>query len=124
MQLKKKIPIYGNGKNIRDWIFVEDHCMALLKILQKGKNKEKYNIGGNCELSNIEIAKMICEILNKKIPINFNYTKLLKFVKDRPGHDFRYAINSSKMKKFNWVPKTNLKEGLIKISSYYINKYN
>ena len=119
----RKIPIYGNGKNIRDWIYVDDHCFAILKVLDKGKDFERYNIGGNCEIKNINLAKIICSILNKKVPQKKNYHNLINYVKDRPGHDLRYAINSNKIQNLNWKPKTKLIDGLNKIANYYIKKY-
>ena len=119
-----KIPIYGNGKNIRDWIYVDDHCFAILKVLNKGKDFERYNIGGNCEIKNVNLAKIICSILNKKAPQKKNYHNLINYVKDRPGHDLRYAINSKKIQKLNWKPKTKLIDGLNKIADYYIKKYS
>ena len=119
----RKIPIYGNGKNIRDWIYVDDHCFAILKVLDKGKDFERYNIGGNCEIKNINLAKIICSILNEKVPQKKNYINLINYVKDRPGHDLRYAINSNKIQKLNWKPKTKLIDGLNKIVDHYIKKY-
>jgi len=119
----RKIPIYGNGKNIRDWIYVDDHCFAILKVLDKGKDFERYNIGGNCEIKNINLAKIICSILNEKVPQKKNYINLINYVKDRPGHDLRYAINSNKIQKLNWKPKTKLIDGLNKIADHYIKKY-
>ncbi|MDC3158619.1 GDP-mannose 4,6-dehydratase [Candidatus Pelagibacter sp.] len=95
---KKKIPVYGNGSNIRDWLFVNDHCKILNKILEKGINGESYNVGGNNELSNLNLVKKICLIFNKIDP-DYNHFKLIDFVKDRSGHDFRYGINNAKIKK-------------------------
>ena len=119
----RKIPIYGDGKNIRDWIYVDDHCFAILKVLDKGKDFERYNIGGNCEIKNINLAKIICGILNKKVPQKKNYHNLINYVKDRPGHDLRYAINSNKIQKLNWKPKTKLIDGLNIIADHYVKKY-
>ncbi len=121
---EKKIPIYGNGKQIRDWIFVDDHCQALKKILDKGVIGETYNVGGNNQIENIQLVNKICEILDNLIPRkNKNsYKNLITFVKDRPGHDLRYAINSQKIKKkLNWKPKENLKSGLEKTIKWYLN---
>ena len=119
----KDIPIYGKGKNIRDWIFVDDHCEAILKILKSGTNGQKYNIGSSNEILNLDLAYKICKILDNKIPNKKKYKNLIKFVKDRPGHDFRYAINSTKIKKLKWRPKINLDEGLNRIADYYIERY-
>ena len=114
------LPIYGNGKNSREWIFVKDHCEALLKIYNKGKVGEFYNIGSNKNLTNIEIAKILLKIAKKKF--NINTTSLITYVKDRPGHDIRYAIDSDKIKKkLNWHPKTEILEGLEKTFSWYLN---
>ena len=114
------LPIYGNGKNSREWIFVKDHCEALLKIYNKGKVGEFYNIGSNKNLTNIEIAKILLKIAKTKF--NINTTSLITYVKDRPGHDIRYAIDSDKIKKkLNWCPKTEILEGLEKTFSWYLN---
>lgn len=120
----KKIPIYGNGKNIRDWIHVEDHCKALWLLLQKGKLGETYNIGSNCELNNLEITKIILNFLDKNYPSKKlkTYFDLVEFVKDRKAHDFRYCVNSSKIKKLGWKPSMNLKKAMHEIINYYIKK--
>ena len=118
------LPVYGNGQNIRDWIYVDDHCYAIYQVLSKGRLGETYNIGGNQELSNIEIIEKICSILDKVIPSKKikSYKELITFVKDRPGHDFRYAIDSSKIEKeFNFIPKENLETGLKKTIKWYIS---
>jgi len=110
----KKIPIYGNGKNVRDWIFVEDHCNAILEILLKGKSGESYNISATNELDNLTIVNTILKIMKK--PKN-----LIKFTKDRPGHDFRYSLDSSKIKKeLKWKIKNNFEEGIKKTIEWYI----
>ena len=96
---EKKLPIYGNGKQIRDWIYVEDHCDALIDILHKGKIGEKYNVGGSSEITNLNLVKKICKILDKKIPKNKKkYSELISFVKDRPGHDQRYSLDCRTMR--------------------------
>ncbi len=116
------LPIYGKGKNSREWIYVEDHCEALYKIFKNGKIGETYNIGSNKNLSNLDVCKYLL-IISKNKKIKGKRVKI-KFVKDRPGHDFRYAIDSSKLKKkLNWKPKTDFKKGLIKTFDwYYKNK--
>ena len=107
------IPVYGNGKNIRDWIFVNDHAKMLIQVAKYGLIGENYNIGANYEITNIDLIKMICNILNKIKPSNINYLKLITFVKDRPGHDFRYAINSKKLNGISRIKnKTNFEEKL------------
>lgn len=116
----KNVPVYGNGKNIRDWIYVKDHCEALIKIMKKGKVGETYNIGANCEIQNIDIVNQICKILESKLK-NKKLKRLIKFVDDRPGHDFRYAINSRKMKtQLNWSPKFKFKNSLNTTVNWYI----
>jgi dTDP-glucose 4,6-dehydratase len=113
----KKIPVYGNGKNIRDWIFVEDHCEAVWFVLNNGKIGETYNIGGNCEKTNLDIINDICLVLN----VNPKY--YISFVEDRKGHDFRYAIDNTKISnELNWYPKTSFKEGLKQTVEFYKNK--
>ena len=105
------LPIYGKGKNSREWIYVTDHCEALLKIFQKGKIGESYNVGTNENIQNIHMVKKLIQIAKKRKSTNKN-TKLI-FVKDRPGHDFRYALDSNKIKKtLNWKSKVNLENGL------------
>jgi dTDP-glucose 4,6-dehydratase len=115
----KNLPIYGKGKNSREWIYVMDHCEALFKIFEKGKKGEFYNIGSNKNLSNIEICKALLEIAKNKIKLGSN-TKI-HFVKDRPGHDLRYALNSNKIKnKLKWRPKTTFKKGLEQTFKWYL----
>jgi len=110
----KKIPIFGNGKNIRDWIFVEDHCNAIIDILLKGKLGESYNISASNELDNLTIVNTILDIMKKP-------KKLIKFTKDRPGHDFRYSLDSSKIKKeLKWKIKNNFEDGIQKTIKWYI----
>ena len=102
------LPIYGNGKNIRDWLHVNDHCDAISIILENGVIGECYNVGGNNELTNNQIVNEICEILDELHPQknNLSYKKSIKYVDDRPGHDFRYAIDSSKIRReLGWKPK-------------------
>ncbi len=126
----KALPIYGDGKNIRDWLFVRDHCSAIWSIINSGKTGETYNIGGNSEKTNIDIVNEICAGLQKIYPIEqnksikglSNYTELIKFVKDRPGHDRRYAINFDKInKELGWSPKKNFKDGLFETINWFID---
>jgi len=115
----KKLPIYGNGRNSREWIYVKDHCEALLKIFQKGKNGEFYNIGSNFNLNNIEICKNLIETSKNKIKLGENVK--IYFVKDRPGHDIRYALNSNKIKnKLKWKSKINFKKGISLTFDWYL----
>jgi len=111
----KELPIYGDGKNIRDWLHVKDHCRAIDLVLRKGKNGEVYNIGGNNEKTNLEITEAILNTLDKP-------KDLIKFVKDRLGHDRRYAIDSSKMKEeLNWEPEYTFEEGIAETIQWYID---
>ena len=116
----KPLPIYGKGKNSREWIYVKDHCEALIKVYQKGKVGEFYNIGSNKNLNNLEVCRNLINVsknlikLGKKVKISF--------VKDRPGHDIRYALNSNKIKKdLGWFPKTSFKEGIKLTFNWYYN---
>lgn len=118
------IPIYGDGKNIRDWLFVTDHCEALERVFKDGELGETYVIGGNNECTNLEIATTICEILDKLQPQSQSYKNQITFVKDRPGHDYRYAIDASKIKlELQWTPKSTLRDGLEKTVHWYLEKY-
>ena len=110
----KKLPVYGTGKNIRDWIHVEDNCAALNKVLHKGKFGEIYNISANNEKPNLEIVKTILKALNKP-------ESLIEFVKDRPGHDLRYSIKCNKTKKLGWKTKHSFKEAIQETIKWYIN---
>ncbi|HDZ04450.1 hypothetical protein LCGC14_0078570 [marine sediment metagenome] len=120
-----KIPIYGNGKNIRDWLFVNDHCIGIDKIYQQGVTGETYLLGGNNEYDNLTIAKKICKILDSKIPKeNGSYLNQIEFVQDRLGHDFRYAIDASKISnELGWKALENFESGLEKTVDWYLNKY-
>ena len=123
----KSLPVYGKGENIRDWLYVEDHCKAINLILQEGAIGDTYNIGGNNEISNLNIVESICTILDKLKPSNSgkSYNQMISFVKDRPGHDFRYAINTTKIKKdLNWEPKETFDSGLIKTIKWYLENEN
>jgi dTDP-glucose 4,6-dehydratase len=111
--LNKKIPIYGSGNQVRDWLFVEDNCEAIELVLEKGKNGEIYNIGGKQEFKNIEVVKMILKLMNKP-------ESLIEFVKDRPGHDLRYSLDISKVEKLGWKPKTRFEDGIKKTIEWYV----
>ena len=111
----KELPVYGDGKNVRDWLYVLDHCRAIELVLFKAKSGEIYNIGGNNEWQNIDIVKLILKLLDKP-------ESLIKFVKDRPGHDKRYAIDASKIKKdLGWQPSVTFEEGIKKTVEWYLN---
>jgi dTDP-glucose 4,6-dehydratase len=111
----KSIPVYGNGKNVRDWLYVDDHCSAIQKVIEKGKIGEMYNIAGGNEINNNSIIKLILKLMNKP-------TSLIKYVKDRPGHDFRYSLDSTKIeKKLGWKPKHNFENGIKETILWYLN---
>ena len=118
----RPLPIYGNGKNSREWIYVKDHCEALLKIFLKGKKGDFYNIGSNKNLNNLEVTKKLLLEADKLIKLGDKVQ--IKFVKDRPGHDIRYALNSNKIKsELGWYPKTNFSKGIkLTLDWYYENK--
>ena len=116
----KELPIYGKGKNSREWLHVKDHCMALFKVFEKGKIGEFYNIGSNKNLNNIQITKMLIKIAKNFISIGHNVK--IKYIADRPGHDQRYALNSNKIKKeLNWKPKIKFDNGLKETFLWYLN---
>jgi len=116
----KSLPIYGKGTNSREWIYVKDHCEALIKVYLKGKVGEFYNIGSNKNLNNLEVSKKILNV--SKNLINLGSKVKISFVKDRPGHDIRYALNSNKIKRnLEWYPKTNFKEGIKLTFDWYNN---
>ena len=117
----KPIPIYGKGLNSREWIYVEDHCKALELLARKGVVGQNYNIGSNVDLSNIDLTKLIISTAIKKLKQNKRKIKII-FVKDRPGHDFRYALNSNKIRnKLKWRPSVNLKDGITLTFDWYLN---
>lgn len=120
----KPLPVYGDGMQIRDWLYVDDHCEAIRTVLARGTPGETYNIGGNSERANIEIVKTICSIVDRLRPelAHRPCESLLKYVKDRPGHDRRYAIDASKIKReLGWEPKQNLKTGLEATVRWYLD---
>ena len=129
----KEITIYGDGSNIRDWLYVEDHCDAIYNLMTKGKVGEVYNIGGNSEKTNLEVVEIICESLDELYPTSSNlniskninsYRELITFVEDRPGHDFRYSIDASKISSdINWKPKENFKSGIKKTILWYLKNF-
>ena len=123
----KKLPIYGKGENVRDWLYVEDHCEAIKEVLVKGSIGETYNIGGNNEKTNIEIVKTVCSTLDEIKPRkdNSSYKELITFVDDRPGHDFRYSLDISKIKKeLNWQPQETFESGIRKTILWYLENMN
>ncbi len=122
----KNLPVYGDGKQIRDWLYVDDHVSALINIVLNAKVGESYNIGGNNEIQNIKVVKKVCSILDELIPNKLNgmssFSELITYVKDRPGHDVRYAINANKINKdLGWEPQENFESGIRKTVEWYIN---
>ena len=127
----KEIPIYGDGSNIRDWLYVEDHCDAILKVLESKKYGQTFNIGGNNEISNLEIVNIILNKLDShyfenkiSMPAGLeSFNQLITFVEDRKGHDFRYAINSNKIKgELEWQPMHSFESGITKTIEWYLNQ--
>lgn len=125
----KTLPIYGNGLQIRDWLYVSDHCKAIRAVLEQGKSGEVYNIGGFNEKTNIEVVHTICNLLDQLRPIKENYgiksyQELIAYIEDRPGHDQRYAIDASKIKKdLNWEPEETFQTGIHKTTEWYLNNF-
>ncbi len=118
----RAIPVYGAGQNIRDWLYVEDHADALLCVLQNGRVGRSYNIGGNNEVRNIDLVRMICAILDEKRPAHAPYGDLIRFVTDRPGHDARYAIDAARIAdELGWRPAVTLEQGLEKTVQWYLD---
>ena len=119
------IPIYGDGKNIRDWLYVLDHCKGIDLVYHNGKTGETYNIGGRNERTNLQIVDTITTILDKEVPIpNFSYKSLITFVEDRAGHDRRYAIDATKLEEeLGWKADENFDTGIVKTIEWYLNKY-
>ena len=120
----KTLPVYGDGKNVRDWLYVTDHCSAVWKVMTEGRRGETYNIGGNCEKQNIEIVTTICDMLDEMIPDVDGRPRrdLITFVKDRPGHDRRYAIDFSKLRReFGWEPGESFESGIKKTIRWYLD---
>ncbi|WP_118137754.1 dTDP-glucose 4,6-dehydratase [Oceanicella sp. SM1341] len=117
----RDIPVYGAGENVRDWLFVEDHARALLTVVERGTVGETYNIGGNAEARNIDIVRQICALLDEMRPGNEPRETLIRFVTDRPGHDYRYAIDASKIRaELGWEPSVTLEEGLRRTVAWYL----
>ena len=121
----KKLPIYGDGSNVRDWLYVKDHCDALSLVLKKGRTGETYNIGGKNEIKNIEVVTQICNLLDDIYPKKNggSYSDQITFVEDRLGHDYRYGLNISKIEnEIGWSPKENFDSGIIKTVEWYLKK--
>ena len=120
----KPLPVYGDGKNVRDWLFIEDHCRAIRAVVDHGKPGETYNIGGNCEQTNLEIVKLICELVDRLQPglSHAPSSSLIRFVEDRPGHDRRYAMDAAKIRhELRWRPRQDFVSGLEQTVQWYID---
>lgn len=122
----KSLPIYGDGNQIRDWLYVDDHARALCEMVKRGKVGETYTIGGDCEKKNIEVVRDICAVLDSEIENKprgvHSFEELITHVKDRPGHDFRYAINAKKIRQdLNWSPQVSFESGILKTVKWYLN---
>jgi dTDP-glucose 4,6-dehydratase len=120
----KPLPVYGDGRNVRDWLYVRDHCAAIWTLMQSGKRGEMYNVGGNSEMENIVIVEMVCDILDEMLPASGGISRrsLITFVKDRPGHDRRYAIDFSKVhRELNWSPQESFATGIRKTIRWYLD---
>ena len=118
----KPLPVYGDGRNVRDWLYVEDHCDAVRRVLERGRSGETYNIGGNCEKRNIDVVNAICALLDELKPRRAGrYADLISFVKDRPGHDRRYAMDAAKIaRELGWRPRETFESGLAKTVRWYL----
>jgi dTDP-glucose 4,6-dehydratase len=121
----KPLPVYGDGKNVRDWLYVTDHCEAIRTIMEKGRRGETYNIGGRAEMENIAIVEMICDLVDELAPAADSRRRLIAFVADRPGHDRRYAIDFSKLhRELGWSPRESFDSGLRKTVEWYLGNRN
>jgi dTDP-glucose 4,6-dehydratase len=121
----QELPVYGDGSNVRDWLFVEDHARALRTVFERGRPGETYNIGGNSERANIEVVRTICRELDSRRPRTdgLSYADQIRFVQDRPGHDQRYAIDASKIRdELGWSPETDFDEGIGRTVEWYVNR--
>ncbi len=122
--LQRPIPVYGDGSNIRDWLYVEDHCRGIDAVIRRGKLGETYNIGGDNEWANINIAKLICVLLDQRRPEHAPHERLISFVADRPGHDWRYAIDPRKMSEaLSWRPAETFNTGIAKTVDWYLERH-
>ncbi len=120
----KSLPVYGDGSNVRDWLFVKDHCRAVWEIMKGGTRGQTYNIGGRCELANIDTVTLLCDLLDEMVPKagRTSHRDLITFIKDRPGHDLRYAIDCSKLEKeLGWAPVETFETGLRKTIQWYLD---
>lgn len=118
----KPLPVYGDGQQVRDWLYVEDHCTAIRTVLERGRPGETYNIGGNAERANLTIVQTVCQLLDARFPTNAPHTRLIAHVTDRPGHDRRYAIDARKIKRdLDWQPAITFETGIAKTVQWYLD---
>jgi dTDP-glucose 4,6-dehydratase len=121
---QQPIPVYGDGSNIRDWLYVEDHCRGIDAVLRRAQNGETYNIGGNNEWANLDIARTICRLLDERRPAGRPHERLIRFVSDRPGHDWRYAIDTRKITEtLRWQPQETFASGIARTIDWYLGRY-
>lgn len=121
--LGQPIPVYGDGSNIRDWLYVEDHCRGVDQVVRRGRNGETYNLGGGTEIANLDIAKTVCTIMDRLSPATAPHENLISFVTDRPGHDWRYAIDFAKaVRELGWSPRESFAAGLEKTCLWYLKQ--
>lgn len=119
----RPIPVYGDGSNIRDWLYVEDHCRGIERVIREGRLGETYNIGGCNEWKNIDIVRLICRLLDERRPQSAPHERLISFVTDRPGHDWRYAIDARKMReRLSWGPQETFDTGIVKTVDWYLSR--
>ena len=117
----KPLPIYGDGQNVRDWLYVDDHCAAIRKVLEAGRPGEVYNVGGNSEKNNLEVVQTLCATLDEMRPAAKPYMSLISYIQDRPGHDRRYAIDASKIRReLAWLPVEDFAGGIRRTVAWYI----
>ena len=122
--LQQPIPVYGDGSNIRDWLYVEDHCRGIDTVIRQGQLGETYNIGGCNEWANINIVQQICTLLDERRPAHAPHNRLIRFVTDRPGHDWRYAIAADKMEQtLGWTPQETFQSGIVKTVDWYLHRH-
>lgn len=118
----REIPVYGAGENVRDWLYVEDHARALLTVVARGETGRSYNVGGNAEARNIDLVHMICALMDEMRPDASPHARLIRFVTDRPGHDFRYAIDATRIRdELGWTPSVTLEQGLRATVAWYLD---
>ncbi len=117
----RELPVYGDGQQRRDWLFVDDHCRALWRVLERGTVGRTYNVGGNAEKPNLEVVETLCDLLDARVPASAPRRELIRFVADRPGHDRRYAIDASRIRdELGWMPEVDFAGGLARTVDWYL----